>query len=508
MRVVTGKEMSRIERFAYKDGYLEKDFMEKAGKGIAHHIHSFIAHRGLSKQVTLLGAKGNNTGDGYVALCHLRQIGYSCSVIQLHPLDECSALCQENARRFQKMGGQITFLHSQADLFQFPKPDGVIVDGLFGTGFRGKAKGMHAVVIRWANLSGLPIFAIDIPSGLNSISGTIEGDCIRAKDTIFLGLPKQGFFLREGWNMVGRLRYVDFGLPSSYIEKAKHQFTLLTQQMMVALLPPIKRNRHKYQAGSVIGIGGSPGMPGAPVLTSYASLRTGAGVVRLLHPDSMNGEFSFAPPEIIRQPYQLKTLETTLEQINHSAAAFVGPGMGQSKEAEDVVERILRDVHVPLVIDADALNLISKNNWSFPPSAVLTPHIGEMRRLLGLQEQIELGEEFLTLCHNYAREKQVTLLLKGGPSFIFTPDHPAFINPHGHPGMATAGSGDVLTGVVASFLAQGLSPQDAACLGSFVHGLSGELAVRDKTAYGVIASDLIEYMPKAFDQLLRQDLLL
>ena len=497
MKVVTSKQMGYLESQAYRNGSTEEGFMEEAGKGVAEVIHQYAARHKRKRVAYLLCGKGNNGGDAYVAGIYLLERGYSVLAYQIIPMADCSPLCKKNHRRFLELGG---FVHEVTDVeeeLKFPEA-GLIIDGLFGTGFKGTAKKPFSAVIKKANGSTLPIIAVDIPSGLDGETGIVEGEAIIAAETAFLGLPKTGFFLQDGWNHVGRLRYVDFGLPKPYIDESEADLVMLSPDIMKPLFPKIVRNRHKYQTGLVIGLAGSPGMPGAALLASAAALRAGAGLVRLLHPRGMEAELSNSPYELIKVPYGPAEESQIIEMMNTARATFVGPGIGRIPDARALLKAVLPNLDKPCVIDADALTIIAEEKIPLPGHAILTPHVGEMIRLLKKSAPQPGTKEFLEICRHYSENHQVTLVLKGGPSFIFHPDEPIMVNPHGDPGMATAGTGDVLTGVIAALLAQGLTPYHAASLGVYLHGLAGECAAREKSSYSMIASDILNNLPRAF----------
>jgi hydroxyethylthiazole kinase-like uncharacterized protein yjeF len=496
MKVVTSQEMAHIESLAYRDGSSESDFMEEAGSGIALAVQEFIDAHNIEKHVILLCGKGNNGGDAYVAGVHLLQLGYDVFAFQLTPVQNCSSLCQQNHYRFLAEGGYVREVDSIEDV-AFPM-HGLIIDGIFGTGFRGEVKDLFAAVIAAANLSGLPIIAVDIPSGLNGDTGEANGEVIIATETAFLGLPKTGFFLNDGWNHVGVLRYVDYGLPQQYIEQTTADFLMITQEMVNAYIPPIKRNRHKYERGYVVGLAGSPGMPGAAILSSWAALCGGAGIVRLLHPDGMQNELAASPYELIKVPYKAGNIEDILTPLEKATALFIGPGIGREQETRQLLHSLLPRLTKPCVIDADALTLISEENIALPEQAILTPQKAELERLLKLPSHTPLNMDLLKKCQEYAEDKKVTLILKGGPTFIFQPGEPIVVNPRGDPGMATAGSGDVLTGLLAALLSNGLTPHHAAMLGVYLHAVSGEYAAEEKSSYCMTASDIILHFPEAF----------
>lgn len=512
-KVVTAKCMAKAEQEAYKEGYSEAGFMNQAGQGIAEFVADYIEKHHLSKKVLLLCGKGNNAGDAYVAGTALVARGYDVKAIEVVPLEECSPLCQMNLKAFQAARGVVQSVTD--DNVEEYLEAGVIVDGLFGTGFKGLVKEPFASLIRKANASKKPILAVDIPSGVNGDTGVVEGDAIVATETLFLGLPKTGFFLENGWNYVGALRYVNFGLPLSSQELVKEDFRLLTIEDIARLIPRHKRNAHKYERGYVVGLAGSKNMPGAAMLSSLAALRSGSGIVRLLHPKGMEAELSPSPYEIIREGCSFDKVDPILKTLEKASSVFIGPGLGQSLEVTHLLNDLLPKITKPCVIDADALNLIASGKVPLLKKSILTPHKGEMDRLLSLTSFHPLNREYLQQCKQFAERHDVTIVLKGGPTFIIPPiemtvcpnsdfsGNLGFVCPVGDPGMATAGSGDVLTGVIASMLAQGLSCIEAAKFGVFLHGLAGESAAVQKTSHSMIASDLIQYFPEAYRKIER-----
>ena len=501
MKVVAAKEMGRIEALAYEAGALETTFMAAAGKGVAEHAHKFVAENRVEWSVLLLCGKGNNAGDAYVAGCELIHRGYQVRALQLGALEQASPLCQENAALFAAKGGECVAVATPEQLTFFS--EGIILDGIFGTGFHGSVSGLFAAAITKANATGLPILAIDIPSGVDGNTGAVVSLAIQASVTVYLGMPKTGLFIGEGWSYVGAPRFVDFGLDASFIQQAKADLLLLQHRQAALLLPKLARSRHKYQAGYVVGLAGSLQMPGAAILSGLAALRGGAGIVRMLY-SALTPRPPF-PAEVLAQPYS--SSEDVLKAMNQAAAVFIGPGLGSTKEAFSLLERVLRTLQKPCVIDADGLNLLAQScGWALPEHTILTPHIGEMRRLLHLEkEETPKGMDWLTACQLYACSRRVTLVVKGSPSYIFDPSgkDPATVVARGDPGMATAGCGDVLTGLLAALLAQGMHPTEAACLGVYLHALAGEAAGAARTSYSMVASDVTEHLTEAFGQLMR-----
>lgn len=497
MKVVTAKQMSELESRAYEEGASESDFMEEAGSGVALVVHDYAEKNNVDRQIVLLCGKGNNAGDAYTAGIHLLHLDYEVTAYQTFPINDCSTLCRENYLLFIQDGGRVKEITS-ADDITFPN-SGIIVDGLFGTGFHGKVDEPFASIIRAANESSLPIIAVDIPSGLNGTTGEANSTTIVAATTAFLGLPKTGFFLRDGWNHVGKLAFVDFGLQKEIIESAQTEIELMSPDIMRPMMPKMKRNRHKYEAGQVVALSGSPTMPGAALLGTFASLCGGAGIVRLLYTEEMELSLVASPYEVIKVPYDKSKegMKQALEWLNKGNAVFIGPGIGLTQEMRDLLKYVLPKLEKPCVLDADALTIIAEEKIAFPKQAVLTPHIGEMKRLLKTDD-FQVDMEHIHLCKKYVEKNKVTLVLKGGPTFVMHPKEVIMVNAHGDPGMATAGSGDVLTGLIASLLAQGLPPFAAAQLGVYLHAIAGEYAAEDFTSYCMTASDIISAFPDAF----------
>ncbi len=482
-KIVTNHEMSRIEKLSIEAGESEEGYVQKAGENIARAILHWIEKENFPTRVYLLVGKGNNGADTFAAALHLIQ--EKIEVIAFHPFDfdDCSTLCAKKGREYLKKGGKRIFLEDGYSL-SFPE-EGIIVDGIVGTGFKGSLQGILLHMVEKANLSGLPIVAIDIPSGVEGGSGEVSNSAIKADKTLFLGLPKSGLFLGDGYEHAGKVEWIDFGLPSSYEDQAIPIAYLLAEEKIK--LPSVQRCRHKYDAGEVVGISGSLEMPGAAFLASMGALRAGAGLMKLFyHPDGKDA-FSFLPPEIIRRDW--KEIEE-----KKAKAYFVGPGIGRGKESLQFLRKFLPNIEKPLVIDADALYFLSQENFTFSSQEIVyTPHVGEMKKLLG--SEIDNKAELIAQCQNYVEEKGIRLVLKGAPNWFFYPELPPLVIPRGDPGMATGGMGDILTGMIASFLAQGLDGYHAPIVAVFLHALSGESAAKKKSSYSTIASDLLEELP-------------
>jgi ADP-dependent NAD(P)H-hydrate dehydratase / NAD(P)H-hydrate epimerase len=498
LKVVTSQEMARIEKKSISAGASAEQYMLQAAEGIAQYICHYIEIEKKERFVTALIGKGNNGGDACVAGMLLLKKGFRVKAFCVFNDEECSLLNQKYRKRFVQAGGELITITSVKD-FQ-PYPYSLIIDGLLGTGLSGEIKGLLQQIIDAANRSSLPIISIDIPSGLDGNTGGSHGAIIQAKTTCYLGLPKLGFFIRKGYEQVGRLQLIDFGLNPLYIGEAKAFGFLLSEHDVAALLPKIQRTRHKYERGYVIALAGSKGMPGAALLTCLSTLRAGAGIVRLFHPEGMEAVLSSSFDELIKTPWSPQKDQLIFEEARRARSMLIGPGMGNTDEVEQEIIKVLSRIHIPCVLDADALEIFARSAQKYPQHVVLTPHRKEMMRCLQ-KDSVEDEEQFFALCQHFADQKNVTIVLKGAPTWVFHPYTPLLIIPRGDPGMATAGAGDVLAGVIAALLAQGLKTREAAALGVYLHALAGEKAAMDKTSYSVIASDLIEQLPDVFRQI-------
>jgi len=475
VKVVTAEEMARLEQKA--SGH-EEAFMDEAGRRVAETARRLVLEYGLSQKMILLAGTGNNGGDGFAAALHLMDAGFVVSAYMLDTQAPCSKLNQLYAHRFRDRGGVI---HPAVDC-PFAR-DRLVLDGLLGSGCRKEVHGPLAGWIAEVNRSGSRVLAIDLPSGINGTTGEGAYKAIRATATITLGFPKVGLFIGDAWNCTGRLSVGSFGLSEELCREAQAVATLPQEKELAALLPPLVRNRHKYQAGLVVGLGGSATLPGAPKLSSLAALRTGAGLMHLFYPQEAREEMRDLPWEVIHGVWNEAQWSASLTRAK---ACFFGPGLGRSDATGAWLNRIIANISLPCVIDADALYLLKK----MPRQAVLTPHSGEMKWLR------DKDEDPITLVRRAADDHGAVILLKGAPTFICAPGGLPEIITAGDPGMATAGAGDVLTGIIAALLAQGCVPLHAALLGAFIHGSAGEFAAQEKSSYGLIARDLIDSVPR------------
>ena len=515
MKVLTPMQMQAAENLAFlSDEKRPEKYMDEVGKKIASKIAKFC-HKTFDSNkdhmmIYLLCGKGNNAGDAYTVGSQLLKKGFRVLAHQIKS-PSYSPLLDKKLEAFKKKGGIIqVFTASELNLFEEP---GVIIDGLCGLGFKGTLQNHYSKLVEIANNSRLKIFSIDIPSGINGLCGfeshELSNSAIKAYKTYTLEFPKLGLFLNDAWNHSRSLEVIEFGLPEQIKFNSEAEAIILSNADLRSLLPKILKSRHKYSTGVVSAWAGSKGMEGASVLATRSALRAGCGLVKLLIEENNYLGFSRIDPEIVKILFQHREpiedlVYKMISLFNNSSAFFIGPGLSTEAEVSKLFAKIIPELKVPGVLDADALNLVAQLNCQLPNNVVLTPHLGELQRLLNQPEKILTCDiELFEKCKKFVETKQTTLVLKGSPSFIFHPGEIPVIMHRGDPGMATAGSGDVLTGLIASFLAQGRSPFESAILGTYMHALAGEKAAGQLSSYSLTASDIISNIPKVFISIMK-----
>ena len=484
--IVYASHLRDIEKLSIEQGAREESYIEKVGIAISQEINSMILSLQREKIAFLLLGKGNNAADALAVGCYLRNKGFIVYAYLLFPKSILSQLCKKILVQFERQDGNIVKFEETP----FTNA-GCIIDGIFGSGYHSKTLSpVITKIIKAANHSKIPIFSIDVPSGLNGDTGVVESTCIHAYYTFYLGFPKIGFFIQDGYNYIGKLIRIDFGLEKKFEGKLRPVAKLINDKCVPSLLPVIRRNRHKYEAGYVITIGGSIGMEGAGILSAISALKVGAGISRLFS-SSVNREM---PLEILQSLPEKKDIFYEGARCN---TAIIGPGLGTDSYNESLVHDILHTLKVPLIIDADGINICAKNPLkSFTKRTIFTPHHKELLRLLRKEETPP--SLLLQHCQDFVDRYDCVLVYKGAPTWIFCKDLPALVIARGDPGMATAGTGDVLAGMIGGFVAQGLTLYKAAVLGVYLHGVAGEIAASQKTSYCIIASDIILALPEAF----------
>jgi NAD(P)H-hydrate epimerase len=520
MKILSADEMRRLDRLtSERAGVASRQLMENAGRHVAEFLqHEFPA----AKRVSILCGKGNNGGDALVAARYLRKQGLQPRVVLLAAPSDLKGDAQANYEAYRQAGGAVEALPGQpewekhrADLLDCD----VVVDGLLGTGITGPVEGYFRAVIADLNAPGrrFRVLAVDIPSGLPSDSGEPLGEAVRADATITFTAPKRGQIFPPNCTRVGTLAVAPIGTPEELSAGDPALFLNLITARQLARLP-LRRpaTAHKGDFGHVLLAAGSRGKTGAAALGGKAALRMGAGLATVATPASVLPIVAALVPEIMTEPLA----ETESGAVSSQALDYgrfakllegktvlaMGPGLTTHPETTAFVRAVLEQFDLPLVLDADALNALVgqldalRRRKARP--VVLTPHPGEMGRLLGTTSA-EVQRQRVEVAQRFAREYEVFVILKGHRTLVAAPDGQVYVNPTGNPGMASGGAGDVLTGMVAAAVAQwgGAALGDALCLAVYLHGLAGDLAAATQGEQALIASDVIEALPRAWKAL-------
>jgi len=518
MKVVTSQEMRDIDsRTINEVGIPGIILMENAGLAVVQVVKDVLCS-GVAQsrqRVAIFVGRGNNGGDGLVVARHLAHAGYKVNVYLLAEPERFAGDASTNLQIVQNLHLPIKLLLSQEQLTEYQdeiQNSDVIVDAIFGTGLRGSVRGFAAEVIDFINRSvGCPVISIDLPSGLESDTGRAEGVCVKATHTVTMGLPKCGLLLYPGADVTGKLTVADIGFPEGVIDAQNISVNWVGECDTTQLKPQRARRAHKGTLGHVFLIAGSVGLTGAATLASEAVLRVGAGMATLAIPESLNAVMEQKLTEVMTIPLR-ETDEHTLslsaeakifDFLPRADVAAIGPGLSRNPETVELIYRLCTKIELPKVIDADGLNALSEKPellGQLGSQTILTPHPGEMARLLGSSIQA-VESDRIGISQNFAKEHRVTLVLKGAPTVTTSPSGEVYINSTGNPGMATAGMGDVLTGAIAGLLAQGLTPVDAAVLGVYIHGLAADIAAEKMGESGIIAGDVLKKLPEALNAL-------
>ncbi len=445
---------------------------------------------------------GNNGGDGLAIARHLHRAGFSVSVWLLRE-ENLSPDCAINLQRLREY--EVPVLGYETSDWQECVADEILVDALFGTGLNRPLEGTALDFIQQINAAKNPVISIDMPSGLRTEdnSGNTSAGIIRASVTLTFQTPKLSFFFPENHFYTGHWQVLDIGLHREFLDRTDTPYLYVSSSFAAAQLQPRSPFSHKGTYGHALLLAGSKGKAGAAVLATRACLRSGAGLVTAAVPDCAYAILQTTAPEAMALTGLGEDLLETLPPVENYEAIGIGPGIGTELETGRLLKLLIQQTHSPLVLDADALNLLAENKtWlSFlPEGSILTPHPGEFARLFGKTSD---GYEQLELLRESAFRYRCYIVLKGAYTRIATPDRKVYFNSTGNPGMATGGSGDVLTGLITGLRAQGYGAETAAVLGVYLHGLAGDLAASEKGMESLIASDIIEYTGAAFRKLNR-----
>lgn len=448
--------------------------------------------------VCVVCGSGNNGGDGFAIARILQNNRYSVETFCVGNPEHYTEETQEQMHRLQECGGKITYGMPQEDSYS------VIIDAVFGVGLSRKVEGRYRQVIEQMNRMRGTKFAVDIPSGLSATTGCILGCAFKADYTVTFQLKKIGLELSQGRTMAGRVIVPDIGISTDSICEDQEIVRTAGKDIYRKMLPDRPEDSNKGTYGRLLVIAGSKGMAGAAYLNAHAAYMTGAGLVRVYTSSDNREILQTLLPEAIITTYEEYNKEELLSLLTWADGVCIGSGLGMSRLSEKILKTVIEYVKVPCLIDADGLNLLAENknylNQMAERRFVITPHMKEMSRLTGISVE-ELKADRIQILKDFISRYRITCVLKDSRTLIASEEKGIRMNLTGNSAMAKAGSGDVLAGVISGWMVQGKEAEDAAELGTYIHGLSGDLAKFEKGVYSVMARDLIEYISKALMKL-------
>ena len=496
IKIVSTEQCRKADAYTIKHEPISSiDLMERASSVFSNYIKKKIS---LQNKVLICCGQGNNGGDGLAIARILHKAGYYIEVLILKLKESGSRDYEMNLKRIENLSIPINFFEGSYDITQY----GLIIDALWGSGLSRPIEGPGKDLINSINLANIQVYSVDIPSGLHA-DRNINSTCIEAHYCLSFEFPKKAFFLAENHKYVKDWHHESIGLNKIFIDSIKTDYFLIESNDIKRLFKKRERFGHKGSYGHACIIAGQIGMSGACILSCTAALRGGLGLLSAYVPKVVREDLQNSLPEImiLQDPNKtcLSKFNPKLKKYNQIA---IGPGIGQSKKTEGFLSDFLKNINSSLIIDADAINILSKNKSllnRIGKNCILTPHPGEFKRLVGEWRD---DHEKLDLQKAFCKEYECYMILKGAYSSVCTPLGNTYFNPSGNPGMATAGSGDVLTGLLIALLAQGYSMLDTCLMGTYLHGKAGDLALEKQSHESLIASDIINYFGKSFKSLL------
>jgi NAD(P)H-hydrate epimerase len=501
MKIFPGEEIKKADAYTIANEPIQSiDLMERAAKKLTKWISKRVDNTHV---IRIFAGSGNNGGDGLALARLLAKKKYLVEVYIIKGEGKYSPDCETNLNRLQEIETlRINFLKEAKDFLLIDEDD-IVVDALFGSGLSRPVSGFVAEIIDFINKSSAIKVAIDVPSGLfiDRHSNEKEGAIVRADYTLSFQMPKLAFMHPENDKFVGRWKIVDIGLSADFINQAATKYFFIEKKDARLLIKARPKFSHKGFFGHAMMVAGGEGKFGAAVLSAKACLRSGVGLLHVHIPKSGSSILQTATPETMLSIDKNESYFSEVPDLSAYSAIGVGPGIGMEKQSQNALKMLIQNYQKPMVFDADTLNILSENKtWlSFlPKGSILTPHPKEFERLAGKWkndfEKIEMQREF-------AFKFGVYVVLKGAHTSTCFPDGDVYFNSTGNPGMATGGSGDVLTGIITGLLAQGFTPGAASVLGVYLHGLAGDLAAKKRGLEAMLAGDIIEKLGKAFLEL-------
>ena len=518
MILVTASEMQQMDRRTIESfGIPGRVLMENAGRGATRFfLKRFPDLR--NKRIGVIAGRGNNGGDGFVIARYLAQSGVVVHVYLLAARNRFKGDAAANLKLLKpleipviEIPDEISFSAHQSDMAALE----VWVDAILGTGLKSNVKGYFQTVIDYINALKRPVFAVDIPSGLNSDTGQPCGTCIRASATATFGFAKPGHMTYPGTGLTGALEIVDIGIPPHIVEAVAPKQFLLTADLIKSYLTPRVEDAHKGTTGHLLVVAGSLGKTGAASMTSISALRAGAGLVTLGIAKSLNAVLEAQMMEAMTVPLPESrggalgesAFEAIQKLMSGKKCLAIGPGLGQAPGTRKLVRKIIKESQIPVVVDADGINNLAGQVQILKSArvpVVLTPHPGEMARLLEINVD-KIQQNRINSARKVAVDLNVHVVLKGARTVIAHPDGRIFINATGNAGMAAGGMGDVLTGIIAGKIVQGFSPESAAHAGVYLHGAAADSLAQSKGPYGYLASEVMSAIPGEIKKILHSD---
>jgi NAD(P)H-hydrate epimerase len=508
--VFSGEEMRAVDRRAIEElGIAGATLMENAGRGAADCIQAALGDLGLPRRgvrVVVVCGKGGNGGDGFVVARRLKQAGHRVRVFLLAARDEVRGDAALKLREMERGGLRARVIDADALVRALAEAQ-LVIDALLGTGFRGAPSPAVARAIEQVNASGRPVVSLDIPSGLSVDGAAAEGPVVRAALTpTFAGL-KRGLVAGDGVASAGRVVVIDIGVPRAEVERGIATFVVEPVDV-TPHFPPRRRGSHKGTYGHLLIVAGSVGKTGAAALAARGAMRAGVGLTTVATAASAQPvvaslileAMSEPLPETARRTISLKARQRLDELVERRDAVTLGPGLGLDEETQTLARNLVSECPRPMVVDADALTALAghlERLREAPAVRCLTPHPGEMARMLGVSVA-DVQRDRIATVRQFATTWRAPLVLKGSTSVIGLPDGTVLLNPTGNPGMASGGTGDVLSGVLGAFLARGLESAAALASAVYLHGLAGDVAAERVGQESLVAGDVIEALPEAF----------
>lgn len=502
MKILSSIQLKELDKYTIEmEPITSIDLMERASHALTEAI---VRRWDTSYRIIVFAGPGNNGGDALAVARMLSKKNYHVEVFLFNTKGTLSNECMTNLGRLRTCGSiYFTEISTHFDPPALTEKD-LIIDGLFGTGLNKPLSGGFASVVKYLNASKATIVAIDIPSGLMGEDNTynVRPHIIHADVTLSIQLPKLSFLFPENEDIIGEWELLDIGLKQSFIDASESPYSILDIKDIRPLIKSRKRFAHKGSFGHGLLIAGSYGMAGASILSAKACLRSGIGLLTVHVPIHNHDLLQITVPEAIVQTDIHERYFAEPVELRRYNALAIGPGLGQEEDTALAMIEQIQGCHLPIVLDADAINILSTHrNWlsRLPKQCILTPHLGELERLTG---KCMDSYERITKVKELASYLQSYILIKGAWTAIVTPEGHCHFNPTGNPGMATAGSGDVLTGILLALLSQGYSPEESCKLGVYIHGLAGDIAAKSLSEISMTAGDIIEALPSAWKKIL------